>query len=904
MENQGNMQSGKKAAVIYFLAAFFIACIGIAGANYLKGELGLSAEELVKKVELTVEIAVLLGIAIAVRHLLKKRNRKIAGIIVFLFVAGFFSWQNSGIWQESQLKPQRLETPESEFDRYDIKDGHFTVAEANANIVKEINVDYLDNVTVHFSKPVAQKVIVRVLYETKTQHGFDNKTRKMRVKVHKGETVGCVSMKVKDVTRIKIGIGRKIGTQFDYGYTEINGNYAARMHQKKVSMVKYFVFFMLIPAGYFILAAGKKWQEKTDKNICLRILSFPFGFITILSLFATFLVVNLVEWVKMTCGNVSFSIILLQLTSPIKGTDSGIINSIIKTAVVPPVLLAVAAVLCYLFIVRGMYALEDLPVKKIPRWSKICIEVVMVVFFLHTVQVQGTEIGMWDYIQSVRESSDFYEKEYVNPAKVKMTFPKEKKNLIYIFMESMESSYADKEDGGTMDDNYIPNLTKLARENVQFTDKKDGKVGGPVCLEATAYTAGGLVAQTSAINLKVMNSGAVSDSFLPNLTALGDILNKQGYNQMFLCGSDGDFAGRDAYFKTHKDYQIEDYKAAIKEGDIPKDYKVYWGHEDKVLYERAKKNLKKLSKEGKPFNLTMLTVDTHFPNGYICDLCENKYDTTYGNAVACADRQVYDFVQWIKKQDFYEDTTIIIAGDKEGYQQVFLCGSEGDFAGRDTYFTSHKDFHIEDYNAAKKEGFIAPDYKVFWGHEDEILYKRAKKQLEQLSSSDKPFNLTMLTVDTHFPRGYKCRLCKDKYNRQYANVIACADQQVYDFVEWIKKQDFYKNTTIVIAGDHTTMVDTSDPIWGNLNNNYKRTVYNTIINADCTYKENVTENRDFSTMDMFPTTLAALGVQIDGNRLGLGTNLFSGQKTLPEKLGRGYINQELKKNDKEYNGFY
>ena len=89
----------------------------------------------------------------------------------------------------------------------------------------------------------------------------------MRVKVHKGETVGCVSMKVKDVTRIKIGIGKKIGTQFDYGYTEINGNYAARMHQKKVSMAKYFVLFMLIPAGYFILAAGKKWQEKRIKHL-------------------------------------------------------------------------------------------------------------------------------------------------------------------------------------------------------------------------------------------------------------------------------------------------------------------------------------------------------------------------------------------------------------------------------------------------------------------------------------------------------------------------------------------------------------------------------------------------------------------------------------------------------------
>ena len=58
----------------------------------------------------------------------------------------------------------------------------------------------------------------------------------------------------------------------------------------------------------------------------------------------------------------------------------------------------------------------------------------------------------------------------------------------------MESSYADQEDGGIMDDNYIPNLTKLAKENINFSDKADGKLGGPTCLEATAYTVGGMVA--------------------------------------------------------------------------------------------------------------------------------------------------------------------------------------------------------------------------------------------------------------------------------------------------------------------------------------------------------------------------------------------------------------------------
>ena len=470
----------------------------------------------------------------------------------------------------------------------------------------------------------------------------------------------------------------------------------------------------------------------------------------------------MVTWLKSTCGDVSFSIIVLQLTSPIKGTDSGVINSIIKTGIIPPLLVTLTISIVYLIMVRVLYNLEDLPVKKVPAWTKICLEIILLIVLVGTIQIQGTKVGMWEYIKSVQEKTDFYEKYYVNPAKTKLDFPSQKRNLIYIFMESMESSYADQEDGGIMDDNYIPNLTKLAKENINFSDKADGKLGGPTCLEATAYTVGGMVAQTAAINLKLHNSGSMFGNFLPNLTTMGDILNK------------------------------------------------------------------------------------------------------------------------------------------EGYQQVFLCGSEGDFAGRDTYFTSHKDFHIEDYNAAKKEGFIAPDYKVFWGHEDEILYKRAKKQLEQLSSSDKPFNLTMLTVDTHFPRGYKCRLCKDKYNRQYANVIACADQQVYDFVEWIKKQDFYKNTTIVIAGDHTTMVDTSDPIWSNLNNNYKRTVYNTIINADCTYKENVTENRDFSTMDMFPTTLAALGAEITGEKLGLGVNLFSGVETLTEQCGREKLDKELKKKSTFY----
>ena len=51
---------------------------------------------------------------------------------------------------------------------------------------------------------------------------------------------------------------------------------------------------------------------------------------------------------------------------------------------------------------------------------------------------------------------------------------------------------------------------------------------------------------------------------------------------------------------------------------------------------------------------------------------------------------------------------------------------------------------------------------------------------------------------------------------------------------------------------------------------------------------------------MYPTTLAALGVEIEGDRLGLGTNLFSGTKTVPERLGYQNFEDEVTKKSDYY----
>ena len=55
---------------------------------------------------------------------------------------------------------------------------------------------------------------------------------------------------------------------------------------------------------------------------------------------------------------------------------------------------------------------------------------------------------------------------------------------------------------------------------------------------------------------------------------------------------------------------------------------------------------------------------------------------------------------------------------------------------------------------------------------------------------------------------------------------------------------------------------------------------------------------------MLPTTLSSIGAKIEGERLGFGTNLFSGEKTLTEKYGYEKLNRELEKSSRFYDNTF
>ncbi len=456
-------------------------------------------------------------------------------------------------------------------------------------------------------------------------------------------------------------------------------------------------------------------------------------------------------WYKMNYEGVEFKDLIMILTAPKEGTDSGMVAEIMAAAL--PFTLTAAALY-----IEGAILLANR--RRICKYLRNALCLVCAATLVSSLIFTADAIGL--EIDNLNEKTQIYDDYYIDPNSVAITADGKTKNLIHIYLESMEHTHASKEYGGDTEINYIPNLTKLALENVNFSSSTDDKVGGFLSIPGTGWTMAALLCTTSgvpfAFSIEGNNNMDKREAFAPGLTTLGDILQAKGYKNMFLCGSDANFGGRLKYFTQHGNYEIYDLNTARSEGKLP--------------------------------------------------------SSLYHNG--------------------------------------------------------------------------------FWGFEDHYLYEIAKEQLTELAQSGQPFNFTMLTVDTHPREGFICALCGDTHEAKTGNVLECADKQVYAFVEWIKQQDFYEDCVIVISGDHLRMDGALVPT-----TQFDRRVYNCYINAAVTPALS-DHGRMPSTADIFPTTLAAMGFTIEGNRLGLGTNMFSDTPTLIEELGYHYIYAELLKNSDYY----
>ena len=322
-------------------------------------------------------------------------------------------------------------------------------------------------------------------------------------------------------------------------------------------------------------------------------------------------------------------------------------------------------------------------------------------------------------------------------------------------MESTELSFMDQKHGGAFPENLLPEMTMLSEEGEDFSGE-DGSRNGGISLPGATWTMGAIFAQSTGLPLKIsieQNSMDSQKAFFPSVVSIQDILEEEGYTQKFLLGSVGYFGGRELFMKDHGDVQVEDFSYWKKQNKFPRDYWVNWGFEDEKLYTYAKEELLSLAKENQPFNLTLLTVDTHFPDGYVCRLCQNTYpDNQYANVFRCASRQVTDFVNWIKEQDFYENTTIVISGDhptmdrdfcedvpKSYQRKVYTVFLNSATKSSDVIFSSNSNTLV--FNESDSNFLIAPfSYEISAGFDPILtiprvgIYPLSSESISEISS--------------------------------------------------------------------------------------------------------------------------------------------------------------------------
>ena len=220
-----------------------------------------------------------------------------------------------------------------------------------------------------------------------------------------------------------------------------------------------------------------------------------------------------------------------------------------------------------------------------------------------------------------------------------------KPNVILILWESLPAKIVGSL-GGEPD--VTPNLNRLSKEGILFTnfyangDRTDK--GIPAILS-------GYYPQPVK---RIMR--------MPNKTRSLPMLPKKmidlGYKTSFYYGGDLNFGNMNTYLRNAGITDFVDGSAFDK-----KDWNSKWGAYDDVFMKRFAKDLS--TKQTAPFFKIALTLTSHEPYEIKGEYKFGKdtEDNKFRSAHHYTDQVIGDFIQFAKKQDWYENTLIVIMAD-------------------------------------------------------------------------------------------------------------------------------------------------------------------------------------------------------------------------------------------------
>ncbi|MDR3070545.1 MAG: sulfatase-like hydrolase/transferase [Propionibacteriaceae bacterium] len=368
-------------------------------------------------------------------------------------------------------------------------------------------------------------------------------------------------------------------------------------------------------------------------------------------------------WIRYRFGEVSLEQIVMNLPGAEGGEGAGNEGLVVEAAFVciglPLVCLLFTAIV--LLVRRKLIRRKPLepsepaarPVRR--RWKV----AVPAAAFVLALAILSLVAGVPQHVARLIDNRTFAEY-YVRP---QAAAPQSPKNLITIYLESMENTFGDKDIFGQ---NLLAELDEATAGWNQY-----GNVGeGLRQYQGGGWTMAGIVGTQCGIPLKSRlllagvnpnDLGEQVDSYLPGAECLGDILAENGYTNAFIGGAQTRFAGKDTFLKGHGYQSVKGLGYWEANGADAADISI-WGLSDVQLFEYARKSATELRDAGTPFNLTILTLDTHEPAG-VYPSCVTGDQIPMATAIKCSMRAVSGFLEYLRGQGFYEDTVIVVMGD-------------------------------------------------------------------------------------------------------------------------------------------------------------------------------------------------------------------------------------------------
>jgi phosphoglycerol transferase len=251
------------------------------------------------------------------------------------------------------------------------------------------------------------------------------------------------------------------------------------------------------------------------------------------------------------------------------------------------------------------------------------------------------------------------EEHFAKPVFTKM--PDIKKNMIIVYLESLEQTYENVDQTKGHYNDFRPFMA----DALQSTNL--------VQTSGSTYTIAGIVSTQCGVPLlpRGLNngiflrkdSGMEVKSFYKDIECLGDRLTQDGYTLSYMNGADARKYSKRSFLSQHGYSRIFDEFSVSDDERVGRDN--LWGLNDEVLYENLRKEIDYLAAQPEPFVLSYLTIATHGPDAYLDTDCAKPPEgqSKMPAAIACSFDAVQTFYQYLEQKGLTKDTIFVVMSD-------------------------------------------------------------------------------------------------------------------------------------------------------------------------------------------------------------------------------------------------